>query len=138
VLPAVTLSIYPASLISRITAATLDELKDEDFVRTARAAGIPSRRITYRHILPNALLPVITSAGVLVGYLLTGAVFVEAVFDWPGIGTLIVKSVFNRDYPVVQACALVVALTYVLLSLAADLLYLRVDPRISLHQAGPP
>jgi peptide/nickel transport system permease protein len=134
ILPAITLAVFPAALTARITQATLDELQNEDFVRTARAAGIPSRRITFRHVLPNALLPVITSGGVLAGYLLTGAVFVETVFNWPGIGTLIVKSVLNRDYPVIQACALVIATTYVSLSLIADLLYLRVDPRISFQQ----
>jgi peptide/nickel transport system permease protein len=134
VLPAITLAVFPAALTARITQATLDELHEEDFVRTARAAGIPSRRITFRHVLPNALLPVITSGGVLAGYLLTGAVFVETVFNWPGIGTLIVKSVLNRDYPVIQACALVIAVTYVSLSLIADLLYLRVDPRISFQR----
>ena len=130
ILPAVTLAIYPAALTARITQANLDEVANEDFVRTARAAGVPSRRITYRHALPNALLPVITAGGVLIGYLLAGAVFVETVFNWPGMGTLIVKAVLNRDYPVVQACSVVVAVAYVVLSLAADLLYMRVDPRI--------
>lgn len=131
VLPAITLSVFPAALVARITQATLDELENEDFVRTARAAGISSTRIIYRHVLPNALLPVITNGGVLVGYILTGAVFVETVFDWPGMGTLIVQSVQDRDYPVLQACSLIVSSIYVSMSLIADLLYAKVDPRIS-------
>ncbi|MBX3032116.1 MAG: ABC transporter permease [Chloroflexi bacterium] len=138
VLPAVTLAIYPAAMIARITQAGLQEVTAEDYVRTARAIGIPSRRITYRHALPNALLPVITAAGVLLGYLLAGAVFVESVFNWPGLGTLIVRAVLNRDYPIVQACSIVVAVAYVSLSLGADLLYMRVDPRIRFQGSTSP
>lgn len=136
ILPAITLAIYPAALVARITQANLQEVSGEDYVRTARAAGVPARRITCRHALPNALLPVITAGGVLMGYLLAGAVFVETVFNWPGLGTLIVRAVLNRDYPVVQACSIVVAVAYVLLSLGADLLYMRVDPRIRFSGAA--
>lgn len=130
VLPGVTLSIFPAALTARITAGTLDELRDEDFVRTARAAGLSSRRIATRHVLPNALLPVITNAGVLVGGMFTSAVFVEAVFGWPGIGTAIVEAVGNRDYPTLQAGAFVVGTIFVVINWIVDTLYGLVDPRI--------
>lgn len=130
ILPAVTLAILPASLTARITAGTLDELRHEDFVRTALAAGIPTRRIALRHVLPNALLPVITNSGVLVGYMFTSAVFVEAVFGWPGIGTMMVSAVQGRDYPTLQAGAFVVASVFVLISWIVDVAYSLVDPRI--------
>lgn len=130
VLPGVTLSIFPASLTARITTGTLDELRDEDFVRTARAAGLSSRRIAVRHVLPNALLPVVTNAGVLVGGMFTSAVFVEAVFGWPGIGTAIVDAVGNRDYPTLQAGAFVVGAVFVVINWIVDTLYGFIDPRI--------
>lgn len=133
ILPAVTLAFYPAAMTARITQATIDELKSEDFVRTAYAAGIPERRVMLRHILPNALLPVITNGGVMVGNILTSAVFVEAVFAWPGVGSMMVNGVLSRDYPVVQAGAFLVAATFVGLSWLIDALYVLVDPRINMR-----
>jgi len=130
VLPAVTLAILPASLTARITAGTLDELRHEDFVRTVLAAGIPMRRIALRHVLPNAMLPVITNSGVLVGSMFTSAVFVEAVFGWPGVGTMMISAVQGRDYPTVQAGAFVVATVFVIVNWTVDALYSLVDPRI--------
>ena len=130
VLPALTLALYPAALTARIAHGSIDELRNEDFVRTARAAGISDQRVMLRHILPNTLLPIITNGGVMVGYMLTAAVFVESVFAWPGIGTLMVESVLGRDYPVVQASALIVAGTFVTLSWLIDSFYVLVDPRI--------
>ena len=130
VLPAVTLAIIPASLTARITAGTLDELRHEDFVRTALAAGIPERRVALRHVLPNALLPVVTNAGVLVGYMFTSAVLVEAVFSWPGVGTMMIHAVENRDYPVLQAGAFIVASVFVVVNWVVDALYGIIDPRI--------
>jgi peptide/nickel transport system permease protein len=133
ILPAVTLAVYPAAFTARITHAAIDELRGEDFVRTAYAAGIPDRRVMLRHVLPNALLPVVTNGGVMVGYMLTAAVFVETVFAWPGIGTMMVASVLARDYPVVEAGAFVVAGTFVGLSWLIDTLYVFIDPRIDLR-----
>ena len=127
---AVTIAILPASLTARITAGTLDELRHEDFVRTVLAAGIPMRRIALRHVLPNAMLPVITNAGVLVGSMFTSAVFVEAVFGWPGVGTMMISAVQGRDYPTVQAGAFVVASVFVIVNWTVDALYSLVDPRI--------
>ncbi|MGH2472482.1 MAG: ABC transporter permease [Candidatus Limnocylindria bacterium] len=136
-LPAVTLAVYPSAFTARITQATIDELQREDFVRTAHASGIPPGRIALFHVLPNALLPVVTNGGVMVGYMLTAAVFVEAVFAWPGVGAMMVGSVLNRDYPVVQAGALLVAATFVLLSWIIDALYGLVDPRINMGGKPP-
>lgn len=133
ILPAVTLAVYPAAFTARITHASIDELRGEDFVRTAYAAGIPDGRVMLRHVLPNALLPVVTNGGVMVGYMLTAAVFVETVFAWPGIGTMMVTSVLARDYPVVQAGAFVVAGTFVTLSWLIDTLYVFIDPRINMR-----
>ncbi|HEV8470463.1 MAG TPA: ABC transporter permease [Candidatus Limnocylindria bacterium] len=133
VLPAVTLAVYPSAFTARLTQASIDELQREDFVRTAQASGIPPGRITLLHVLPNALLPVMTNGGVMVGYMLTAAVFVEAVFAWPGVGTMMVAAVLNRDYPVVQAGALLVATTFVMLSWIIDVLYGLVDPRINVR-----
>lgn len=130
VLPTASLSFLPAAITARITFAAIGELQQEDFVRTARASGIPVGRITLRHILPNALLPVITNGGVLASALITNAVLIEAVFSWPGIGTMMVSAVQARDYPVVQAGILLVAVTYVTISLVVDALYAVVDPRI--------
>ena len=130
ILPAVTLAVYPAAFTARITHASIDELRGEDFVRTAYAAGIPDRRVMLRHVLPNALLPVVTNGGVMIGYMLTAAVFVETVFAWPGVGTMMVESVLARDYPLVQAGAFVVAGTFVGLSWLIDTLYVFIDPRI--------
>lgn len=136
-LPAITLAVYPSAFTARITQASIDELQNEDFVRTARASGIPPGRITFLHVLPNALLPVMTNGGVMVGYMLTAAVFVETVFAWPGIGTMMVTAVLNRDYPLVQAGAFVVATTFVLLSWIIDSLYGLVDPRINVRGRPP-
>jgi peptide/nickel transport system permease protein len=135
VLPAFTLAILPASLTARITAGTLDELRNEDFVRTARAVGLPPRRIALRHVLPNAMLPVITNGGILVGGMFTSAVFVEAVFGWPGVGTMMVRAAESRDYPTLQAGAFVVASVFVLINWFVDTLYSVVDPRIRSRDA---
>jgi len=136
VLPAVTLAILPAALTARITAGTLDELRNEDFVRTARAAGLSPRRIAFRHVLPNAMLPVITNSGILVGGLFTSAVFVEAVFGWPGVGTMMVRAAESRDYPTLQAGAFVVASIFVIVNWVVDTLYGVVDPRVRTQQAA--
>lgn len=133
ILPAVTLAIFPAALTARITYGTIDEMRNEEFVRTARAAGLSKRRVLVRHILPNALLPVITNGGVLVGGMFTSAVFVETVFGWPGIGTMMVSAVESRDYPTLQAGALIVAAVFLVVNLIVDLLYAMIDPRIRVH-----
>jgi peptide/nickel transport system permease protein len=134
ILPALALSVYPAAFTARLVQGSMEEVEEQDFVRTAKSLGIPGWRITVQHVFPNAVLPVITNGAVLIGYMLTAAVFVEQVFNWPGIGSMMVNAVLTRDYPLLEAGALVVALTYVLLSLAVDFLYGRVDPRVKVRQ----
>ena len=132
VLPAVTLGAGMAAILSRMTRASVLEVLREDYVRTARAKGLPERTVLFKHVLRNALLPVITLVGLQFGALLSGAVITENVFSWPGLGTLFIEAIQSRDYPVVQGCVLYISLGYVLVNLAVDLLYAVVDPRIRL------
>jgi peptide/nickel transport system permease protein len=112
-----------------MTRASLLETLNEDFVRTARAKGLPERLVVLRHALKPALLPVLTIVGLQLGSLLAGAVVTETVFGWEGIGRLLVESIEKRDYPLTQACVLVISLSYVLVNLFTDLAYGRLDPR---------
>jgi len=130
VLPALTLASGLAAILTRMTRASLLEVLNEDFVRTARAKGLPERTVILRHALKAALLPVVTVVGLQLGSLLAGAVITETVFGWEGVGRLLVESIEKRDYPVTQACVLVIALTYVLVNLLTDLAYSRLDPRV--------
>jgi peptide/nickel transport system permease protein len=129
-LPAVTLAAASVTIIARLTRATLLEALGQDYIRTARAKGVVERAVVLRHGLKNALIPIVTVIGVQAGYLLGGAVLTETVFAWPGVGTLMVQGILARDFPLVQGCVLVVALSFVLVNLAVDLLYAWLDPRI--------
>jgi ABC-type dipeptide/oligopeptide/nickel transport system permease component len=129
-LPALTLACGLAAILTRMTRASLLEVLGEDFVRTARAKGLPESAVILRHALKAALLPVLTVVGLQLGSLLAGAVITETVFGWDGVGRLLVESIEKRDYPVTQACVLVIALTYVLVNLATDLAYVWLDPRV--------
>jgi ABC-type dipeptide/oligopeptide/nickel transport system permease component len=133
ILPTLTLGIPNAAIISRITRSSLIEVLNQDYVRTARAKGLSERVVINRHAFRNALIPVVTVAGLQMGYLLGGAVVTETVFAWPGIGRLIVQSIASRDFPVVQAAVLLLAVTFVLINLFTDLLYRLLDPRIKLQ-----
>jgi peptide/nickel transport system permease protein len=137
ILPAATLAIFPAALTARITSGTLDELRHEEYVRTAYASGLSGRRVALRHVLPNALLPIITNIGVLIGGMFTAAVFVETIFGWPGVGTMMVNAVGGRDYPTLQAGAFVVAAVFVILNWGVDLAYGAIDPRVRAGEAAP-
>ena len=130
VLPALTLGTSLAAILARMIRSSVLEVLGEDFIRTAYAKGLSRRQVLIRHALPNALLPVITILGLQLGTLLAGAVITETVFSWPGIGLLTIEAIQLRDYPVVQACVLVIALTYVLINMLTDLLYALIDPRI--------
>lgn len=132
VLPAITLGTALAAVLSRMVRASLLEVLHEDFVRTARAKGLPERVVVWHHALRNALLPVVTILGLQLGVLLGGAVVTEMVFSWPGLGELTIESIQRRDYPVVQACVLLISVTYVLVNTATDLLYAWLDPRVRL------
>ena len=130
VLPAVTLAAASLTIIARLTRSTMLEVLGQDYIRTARAKGLVEGRVVVRHGLKNALIPIVTVVGVQAGYLLGGAVLTETVFAWPGVGTLMVQGILARDFPLVQGCVLVVALGFVLVNLAVDLLYAYLDPRI--------
>ncbi|BDG61806.1 ABC transporter permease [Caldinitratiruptor microaerophilus] len=130
VLPAVALASIPLSIIARMTRSTILEVLGLDYVRTARAKGLSERVVIFKHVLRNALLPVVTITGLEVGLLLGGAVLTETVFSWPGIGRYIVLAIYARDYPVVQGGILLIALAFVVVNLVVDLLYAVIDPRI--------
>lgn len=132
VLPALTLGTSLAAILARMIRSSVLEVLGEDFIRTAYAKGLSRRQVLIRHALPNALLPVITVLGLQLGTLLAGAVITETVFSWPGIGLLTIEAIQTRDYPVVQACVLLIALTYVVVNMLTDLLYALIDPRIRL------
>jgi peptide/nickel transport system permease protein len=135
VLPAVTLGLFMAALVTRMTRATMLEVKRSDFVRTARSKGLPERLVLLRHALRNALIPVVTLTGVEVGTLLGGTVIIEYVFTWPGVSTLLITAANRRDYPMVQGVVLVVAVAFVLINLLVDLLNAYLDPRIRYGRA---
>lgn len=130
ILPALTLGTGFAAILARMIRSSLLEVLAEDFIRTARAKGLAEGRVLWRHAMRNAWLPVLTLIGMQLGALLGGAVVTEVVFDWPGIGSLMIDAIQRRDYPVVQGCVLFVSLSYVLVNTLTDMLYGVVDPRI--------
>jgi peptide/nickel transport system permease protein len=130
VLPAITLAVVPLATIARLTRSSLLNVLGEDYIRVARAKGLARRKVVLRHGLRNSLIPVVTVVGVQFGTLLAGAVIVETVFAWPGIGRLLVNAVNDRDFPLVQGIVLVVAIGFVLVNLIVDVLYPTIDPRV--------
>jgi peptide/nickel transport system permease protein len=130
VLPALTLGTGMAAVLARMLRGSLLETLSEDYVRTARAKGLPEGEVIRRHALRNAALPVVTVFGMQAGALLAGAVITETVFAWPGIGSLLVEAIARRDYPVVQGCVLLISTSYVLVNALTDLAYAWLDPRV--------
>ncbi len=130
VLPAVTLAAQLSAMLARMTRSSLLEVAREDFIRTARAKGLSPARVLVRHALPNALLPVVTVAGIQLGALLAGAIVTEKIFARPGLGTLLLDALTVRDWKVVQGVVLVIAVSYVVVNLVVDLAYAALDPRI--------
>lgn len=130
ILPAVALAMGVAADVMRMLRASIVEVYREDYIRTARAKGLDEHRVALRHAMRNALIAVVTIVAIRVGYLLAGSVIVEEIFSLPGMGRLLLNAVLQRDYPVVQACIMVVATTFVLVNLLADILYAYLDPRI--------
>jgi peptide/nickel transport system permease protein len=130
ILPAAALGLIMAATVTRMTRTAVLEIRQSDFVRTARAKGLPERLVLFYHTLKNALLPIVTLTGVEVGSLLGGTVIIEYVFTWPGMSTLLITAAQRRDYPVVQGVVLVTAFFFVLVSLLVDLLNASLDPRI--------
>lgn len=130
VLPSAALGLYLVALIARLTRSGMLDVLGQDYVRTARAKGLPEVAVVWRHALKNALIPLVTVVGLQIGQLLSGAVVIETVFAWPGVGRLIVQALFQRDYPLVQAGVFVLAMVFVTVNLVVDLLYRVLDPRI--------
>ncbi len=130
ILPALTLGFGLAAILTRMSRASMLEVLHEDFIRTARAKGLPEKTVILKHALRAALLPIVTVLGLQLGSLLAGTVITETVFAWDGIGRLLVESIEKRDYPVTQACVLLIALTYVFVNLLTDIIYTRIDPRV--------
>ncbi len=130
VLPAVTLATTSVAIISRLTRSGMLDVLGREFIVTARAKGVGEPLVVGKHALKNALIPVVTVVGLQYGFLLGGAVVTETIFAWPGVGRLAITSILQRDYPVVQGCVLLVAVLFVVINLAVDLLYAWLDPRI--------
>ena len=130
VLPSITLGAAVAAVMARFTRASFIEVIQEDFVRTARAKGLPEKSVLFKHCLRNALIPVVTMMGLQFGFLLGGSIVVEAVFNWPGLGRLLVDSVNMRDYPVIQVLVLLFSLEFLLINLVVDVLYGFINPTI--------
>jgi dipeptide transport system permease protein len=127
------LATIPLAVIARQTRSAMLEVLSEDYVRTARAKGLPPQQVIGLHALRNALIPVITTIGLQVGVLMAGAILTETIFSWPGIGKWMVDSVFRRDYPVIQGGLLIIAAIIMLVNLTVDLLYGLINPRIRYH-----
>jgi len=136
ILPALTLSLASIAVISRVTRASLLEILNEDYIRTARSKGLSGLVIMMRHTLPNGIFPVITVVGLQFGYLLAGTVLVETVFSWPGMGRYLVDAIKFRDYPVVQGGVLIVAVVFVVVNLLVDILYYVLNPRLRTAEQG--
>ena len=136
VLPALTLGLGAAASLTRLTRASVLEVLEEDFVRTARAKGLAERSTIVRHALRNALVPITTVTGIRFGHLLGGAAIVETVFAWPGIGKYVVDSIYDRDYPTIQGFVLFMGTVFVLLNLLVDVSYVWLDPRVRLGGTG--
>jgi len=133
VLPALVLGLLNSALIIRFTRASMLDILGEDYVRTARAKGLPEHTVMVKHVLRNALVPIVTVLGLTLALMIGGTVVTETVFNLPGVGNLVVRAVLRRDYPVIQGTLLVIAAVYVFINLAIDLLYTVVDPRIRLE-----
>jgi len=130
VLPAITMGASLAAILTRMVRTSMLEELGQDYIRTARAKGLPERDVVYRHALRNALIPVVTVIGLQFGALLAGAIVTETIFAWPGIGRLTISAISNRDYSLVQGCLLCIGLTYVAVNFFTDLVYSALNPRI--------
>jgi peptide/nickel transport system permease protein len=130
VLPAATLGLRSSAVLARVTRSTLLEVLSQDYVRTARAKGLQERLMIFRHAMPNTFIPILTLVGLELGALLTGAFIVEVVFAYPGMGWLLIESIAQRDFPVIQAVVLLTAVVYVVANLTVDILYAVFDPRV--------
>jgi len=131
-MPVVCLAFYSCSVFARFTRSALIDALGSDYVRTARAKGLAERVVLFKHVLRNALIPIVTVMGISFGQLLGGAVITESVFSWPGMGRLLVSGIMNKDYSVVQGVLLITVTLFMLVTLCVDILYAYLDPRIKL------
>lgn len=136
IMPAAAMGISMVALFARLTRSTMLEVLGQDYVRTARAKGLPEHLVIAKHALKNAMIPLITMVGMEFGLLLGGAVIIETVFAWPGVGRLIVQAIMDRDYPVVQGAVMLLAMIFVMVNLLVDLAYGWLDPNVSLRGAS--
>ena len=132
-LPAVTLGAALAAILTRMVRSSMIEELSSDYVRTARAKGLPESAVLFRHAFRNALIPIVTILGLQFGTLLAGTIVTESIFSWPGIGRLAVQAIAARDYPLLQGCILLIAFSYVLVNLVTDFIYVLADPRVRLQ-----
>ena len=130
VLPSFSLGFALAAIISRMTRASMIEVLNQDYIRTARAIGVSEKIILLKHALRNAIIPVVTIIGLQFGALLGGVIIIEIIFSWPGIGQLLIPAIMRRDYPLVQGCILFIAVVYIFVNLIVDIIYAYIDPRI--------
>jgi ABC-type dipeptide/oligopeptide/nickel transport system permease component len=132
-LPAITLGAALAAILTRMVRTSVMEELSSDYVRTARAKGLPESAVLFRHAFRNALIPILTILGLQFGTLLAGTIVTESIFSWPGVGRLAVQAIQARDYPLLQGCILLIAVSYVFVNLMTDLIYALVDPRVRLE-----
>lgn len=130
VLPSITLAVAPIGLTMRMMRSSMLEQLGLDYVTTARSKGLAEQTVIYRHVLQNSLIPVVTLLGLQAGFMFAGSVIVENIFNWPGVSNLLLESVLDRDYPVIQGVVLIVSLIFILINLATDLIYGFIDPKI--------
>jgi peptide/nickel transport system permease protein len=133
ILPALTLASYPTAAMVRLVRSGMLEVLDADYVRTARAKGLPERWVVLKHTLKNAAMPIVTVVGLQFGLLLGGAIVCEMIFAWPGVGRLLIFAIYNRDFPLVEAAVFIMALVFVTANLIVDLCYAWLDPRVKLR-----
>jgi len=132
ILPAITLGAALAAILTRMVRSSMIEQLSSDYVRTARAKGLSESQVLFRHAFRNALIPILTILGLQFGTLLAGTIVTESIFAWPGIGRLAVTAIQARDYPLLQGCILLIAISYVAVNLLTDFVYALVDPRVRL------
>jgi len=133
VLPGLAFSIAPMAYIARLTRVAMLDVRGSDYVRTARAKGLPERGVVLKHTLKNAAMPIVTVIGLQFGLLLGGAIVCEMIFAWPGVGRLMIFAIYNRDFPLVEAAVFVMAMVFILANLLVDLCYAWLDPRVKLQ-----
>jgi ABC-type dipeptide/oligopeptide/nickel transport system permease component len=131
IMPAMTLALFAIASQTRFTRSSMMDVLEKDYIRTARSKGLSESRVIVKHALKNALIPIITIVALQFGMMLSGAVITETIFAWPGVGRLAVNAIYNRDYPVIQATVFVTSVFFIIINLMVDLLYTKIDPRIT-------